>query len=77
MSPFPTSTINATWIQSEKNTNKAYVESATAVLGFRKTWKKEWITPDTWKKIGERKDLKAKMLNTKPPRLQEQAQLSY
>ena len=37
----------------------------------------EWITPDTRKKIGERKHLKAKILNTISPRLQEQAQLAY
>lgn len=33
---------------------------------------KKWITPDKWTKIGERKDLKVKMLNAKSPRLQEQ-----
>lgn len=37
-----------------KRISTRYVESATAVLSFRKTRKKEWITPDTWKKIEER-----------------------
>lgn len=42
-----------------------YVELVIVVLGFRKIRKKEWIIFDMWKKIGERKDLKVKMLNIK------------
>ena len=47
----------------------AYVDSAEAVLGYRKKRNKEWITSRTWQKIKEKKDLKAKMLmSTKSPR---------
>ena len=53
-----------------------YVETATNILGYRKKKTREWLTPDTWQKIEERKQLKAKMLTTtcKSVRLQEQVQ---
>ena len=50
-------------------TKNAYVETTTTVLGFRKKTNKKWITPDMWGKIGETKDLEAKMSNTKSPGL--------
>lgn len=34
------------------------------VIGFRRQVHKEWITPDTWKLINNRKELKKKMCNT-------------
>ena len=37
---------------------KTYVEAATKVLGHTKKNHKEWLTPGTWKKIEERKQLK-------------------
>ena len=40
---------------------KTYGEVATKVLGHKKNHK-EWLTPETWKKIEERKQLKIKML---------------
>ena len=46
-----------------------YVEAATKVLGYRKRNYNEWLTPGTWQKIEERKQLKAKMLCAKSPRL--------
>ena len=57
--------------------NKMYVETATKVLGYRKNNNKEWLTPDTWKKVEERKEIKAKMLCTKSPRLLERIQEAY
>ena len=44
---------------------------------YRKNKNKEWITSGTWQKIEKRKQLKANMLSTKPPRLKEQAQEAY
>ena len=46
-----------------------YVETATDILGYKKKGNKEWLTPGTWQRIKERKVLKAKMLNTRSPRL--------
>ena len=56
---------------------KTYVEVATKVLGHKKKNHKEWLTPETWKKIEERKQLKIKMLSTKSARLQQQVQKAY
>ena len=56
---------------------KTYVEVATKVLGHTKKNLKEWLTPETWKKIEERKQLKIKMLSTKSARLQQQVQEAY
>lgn len=67
------SDINSKW----ETIKKIYVESATKVLGYRKKNKKEWLTPGTWQKIEERKELKAKMLSIKSPRLLEWAQSAY
>lgn len=54
-----------------------YVETATDIIGYKKKGNKEWLTPGTWQKIKERKDLKAKMLNTRSPRLRVQVQTEY
>ena len=56
---------------------KTYVEVATKVLGHKKKNHKEWLTPETWKKIEERKQLKIKILSTKSARLQQQVQEAY
>ena len=56
---------------------KTYVDVATKVLGHKKKNHKEWLTPETWKKIEERKQLKIKMLSTKSARLQQQVQEAY
>ena len=56
---------------------KTYVEVAAKVLGHKKKNHKEWLTPETWKKIEERKQLKIKMLSTKSARLQQQVQEAY
>ena len=65
--------INNDW----ETIKKLYIETATKVLGYRRRKNKEWLTPDTWKKIEERKELKAKMLCTKSPRLLERIQEAY
>ena len=49
---------------------KIYVEVAIKVLSHKKKNHKEWLTPETWKTIEERKQLKTKMLSTKSARLQ-------
>ena len=54
-----------------KNT---FVKTATDILGYKKKGHKEWLTPGIWQRIKERKDLKARMLNTKSPRFREQVQ---
>lgn len=65
-------------IQTKWETNKnTYVETATQVLGIRQKNNKEWLTAGTWQKIEQRKQLKAKMLNTKSVRLQKLAQDAY
>ena len=46
-------------------------------MGHKKKNDKEWLTPETWKKIEERKQLKIKMLSTKSARLQQQVQEAY
>ncbi|XP_030638825.1 uncharacterized protein LOC115819438 [Chanos chanos] len=51
--------IHTKW-ETIKNT---YGETATKVLGYREKTNKEWLTPGTWQKIEQRKQLKAKMLN--------------
>lgn len=62
--------INNKW----ETIKKVYVETATKVLGYRKNNNKEWLTPGTWQKIEVRKQLKAKLLGAKSPRLPERAQ---
>ena len=56
---------------------KTYVKVATKVLGYKKKNHKERLTPETCKKIEQRKQLKIKMLSTKSARLQKQVQEAY
>ncbi|KAL9958972.1 hypothetical protein ACROYT_G036051 [Oculina patagonica] len=67
------SSINTKW----ETIKKTYVETATSVLGYRQKKNKEWITSGTWKKIKERKQLKAKALSPKSLRVQQQVQKAY
>ena len=65
-------------VDSKWNTIKSiYCESAKHVVGYRRKKKKEWLTPGTWQKIEEKKQLRNKLLNTKSPRLQEQVHKAY
>ncbi|KAI4896154.1 hypothetical protein NFI96_009623 [Prochilodus magdalenae] len=54
-----------------------YQKSSETSLGLRETKKKEWITPETWKAIEERRDLKKKVASTRSERLQEKFKLQY
>ncbi|CAH1248758.1 Hypp8389 [Branchiostoma lanceolatum] len=56
--------VETTW----NTITKVYSETAEKVLGYRKRKDKEWITPETWRNIEERKRAKGKMLNTKSRR---------
>ncbi len=59
-------------IRSKLNAIKTiYSETAQKVLGFKQKGGKEWISASTWQKVEERKQLKAKMLNSKSQRLLE------
>lgn len=42
-----------------------YTKTAEKVLGFKQKGGKNWISANTWQKIKDRKQLKAKTLNTK------------
>jgi hypothetical protein len=56
----------------------SYCKTGEEVLGFRKKKKnKEWLTPETWRVIAERKVLKTKLMNIKSPRLLERAKEDY
>ena len=65
--------INTQW----NSFKTAYVESATRILGTKKKAQKDWITPQTWQKVSERKQLKAKMISAKSQRLHDQLQKDY
>ena len=59
--PEAESNINADW----NNIKIVYCKACEEELGFRKKRTKEWITPETWQLIEERKELKGKLLNIK------------
>ena len=42
---------------------------AESFLGFRMKIDKQWITPETWRKIDERRKVKGNLLNAKSPGL--------
>ena len=50
-----------------------YKDTAECVLEFRKKKDKQWITPETWRKINERREAKDNLLNAKSPRLTQRA----
>lgn len=66
-------TINSKW----NPIKTIYFETAQKVLGFKQKGAKEWISANTGLKVEERKQLKAKMLNTKSQRLLEKTKMSY
>ena len=59
------------------NFNKVLRESGEKVLGFKCRKKEEWIRPDTWKKIEERKAMKQRINSTKSERIKEQLKRNY
>ena len=54
-----------------------YKDIAESGLGFRKKKDKQWITPETWWKINERRKAKDNLLNAKSPRLTQRAKEEY
>ena len=53
-------------------------EASKTCLGMQKTRKKkEWITPDTWQAIEERRQLKKKINDSKSARLREKYRAAY
>ena len=56
---------------------KTYQYTGETVLGYRKRNNKEWITADTWDRVGERKNIRKKLLDAKSPRIQERLQSEY
>ena len=45
--------------------NTSMIESAKETIGYTKTWKCEWIYPDTWRTIEERRQLKKNAFDSK------------
>lgn len=54
-----------------------YSETGKACLGTTKQKRKDWITPDTWQAIENRRELKKKVLEAKSERLQERYKGQY
>ena len=46
-------------------------------MGFRKKKDKEWITPETWRRIKERRKANDNQLNAKSSRLTQRAKKEY
>ena len=57
--------------------NTTMMESAKHTTRFMKTCKSEWISPDTWRAVVERRQLKKKALDSKSPSLNERAVAQY
>ena len=59
------------------NIIRVYKDTAKNVLGFRKKKDKQWITPETWRKIDERRKAKDNLLNAKSHSLTQRAKEEY
>jgi hypothetical protein len=57
--------------------HKIYTEASEKVLGFKRKVHKEWITPETWKLIDERKVVKHKICQTHSERIKEKLRTKY
>ena len=67
-------TVNQQW----KQVKNIFDEASKTCLGMQKTRKKkEWITPDTWQAIEERRQLKKKINDSKSARLREKYRAAY
>ena len=65
-------------IEREWNKIKtAYNESAKEILGYRKRKNQEWISPNSWKEIEERKKLKNKIDSTRSERIKDRLREQY
>ena len=60
-----------------ENIKTVYNETAKKVLGYKNKQCKKWIRDDTWRKIEERRQIKAKINNARSERLKEQLQTKY
>ena len=65
--------INSKWAQF----SKAYNNTAENVLGRKRNSSKPWISPESWAKVEERKQLKGKAENAKSERIQQQLRAKY
>ena len=64
--------------QQWKQVKNIFDEASKTCLGIQKTRKKkEWITPDTWQAIEERRQLKKKIHDSKSARLREKYRAAY
>ena len=55
----------------------AVMGSSKETIGYTKTCISEWISPDTWRTMEDRRQLKKKALDSKSPSLKEKALAQY
>ena len=60
-----------------KEIKDTYCKTAKDVLGYRTRKNKSWISPESWKGIEERKQLKQKSAGTRSERLKAKLQQEY
>ena len=60
-----------------KKIRGSYCETARDVLGYRARKSKGWISPESWKDIEERKQLKQKSVGTRSERVRLKLQKDY
>ena len=60
-----------------KKIKDTYCETAKDVLGYRTRKNKSWISPESWKGVEERKQLKQKLVGTRSERLKARLQQEY
>ena len=65
--------INSKWAQF----SNAYNNTAENVLGRKRKSSKPWISPESWAKVEERKQLKGKAENAKSERIQQQLRAKH
>ncbi|RNA28656.1 endonuclease-reverse transcriptase, partial [Brachionus plicatilis] len=65
-------------LQEKRNVIKqAYCNAADATLAYQSGSRREWISNETWTKIKERSDLKAKLLRSKSERIKTMIEKEY
>ena len=60
-----------------KKIKATYCETAKDVLGYRTRKNKSWISPESWKGVEERKQLKKKLAGTRSERRKARLQQEY
>ncbi|CAG2227984.1 unnamed protein product [Mytilus edulis] len=68
-----TISVNDEW----QHIHEIYTEASKKVLGFKRQVHKEWITPETWKLIDERKEVNNKICQTHSERIKEKLRTKY